>query len=260
MSRIAILSDVHANYHALCAVAEDAHSVEGCTEIACLGDMVGFNAHPLECLDYFRELNCIVVKGRHEQLLLDMEFTNIDPLAEASLQWTREIVTEEQLRWMASLPYQRIVRPEDGKGSSFIVTHSSLDQPRSWNKIASCSDAVHSMARQFANVAFCGHTHSPAVYISERQGVSELPCVIEEILMNGSVDIKIQSGCKYCINVGSVGQPRGAVMDACYAVYDTAEGLVRLKRVAYDVRAAQQAIVDSGLPIALAACLGPFEM
>lgn len=57
---------------------------------------------------------------------------------------------------------------------------------------------------------------------------------------------------KYFINVGSVGQPRDGDPRACYGIYDTNLDLVIIKRVTYDVQAAQQAIRDAGLPQYLA--------
>ena len=61
---------------------------------------------------------------------------------------------------------------------------------------------------------------------------------------------------KYFINVGSVGQPRDGDPRACYGIYDTALNLVIIKRVPYDVPAAQQAVQDAGLPQYLADRLG----
>ena len=47
--RIAIISDVHGNRHALEAVRR-AQRQAGVTRTWCLGDMVGYGAHPNECL------------------------------------------------------------------------------------------------------------------------------------------------------------------------------------------------------------------
>ena len=63
MSRSAIISDIHANLHALAAVMNDVQA-EACTDVVCLGDVVGYNAYPKECLDYIRSLNCPIVQAR----------------------------------------------------------------------------------------------------------------------------------------------------------------------------------------------------
>ena len=56
----------------------------------------------------------------------------------------------------------------------------------------------------------------------------------------------------YLINPGSVGQPRDHDPRAAYAVWDSQHRLLTLRRVAYDVRAAQQRILAAGLPASLA--------
>ena len=64
--RFAILSDIHANLEALEAVLADARE-RRCTHFVCLGDVVGYNASPTECIERVRELNCTVVKGNHDE-------------------------------------------------------------------------------------------------------------------------------------------------------------------------------------------------
>ena len=60
--RFAIFSDVHANLEALEAVLADARARK-CTRFVCLGDGVGYNANPGECVERVRELDCPVVGG-----------------------------------------------------------------------------------------------------------------------------------------------------------------------------------------------------
>ena len=50
----------------------------------------------------------------------------------------------------------------------------------------------------------------------------------------------------------SVGQPRDSDPRACYGIYDTDLNLIIIKRVEYDIRAAQDAIRSVGLPEYLA--------
>ena len=47
--KFALFGDIHANLEALEAVLEDAEKNE-CTHYACIGDIVGYNANPSECL------------------------------------------------------------------------------------------------------------------------------------------------------------------------------------------------------------------
>ena len=64
--RCAILGDIHGNLQALEAVLADAREY-GCTEFHCLGDVVGYNANPSECLEIVRNLPGACVLGNHDQ-------------------------------------------------------------------------------------------------------------------------------------------------------------------------------------------------
>jgi diadenosine tetraphosphatase ApaH/serine/threonine PP2A family protein phosphatase len=64
--------------------------------------------------------------------------------------------------------------------------------------------------------------------------------------------LSLQQGKKYLINVGSVGQPRDGDWRSAYCIYDTTSNEVELRRVEYDLPAAQAAIRDAGLPAKLA--------
>ncbi len=67
--------------------------------------------------------------------------------------------------------------------------------------------------------------------------------------------LDVNPDCLYLVNPGSVGQPRDHDPRAAYAVWDSGSGLLTLRRVAYDVQAAQSRIVEAGLPLSLAARL-----
>ncbi len=54
------------------------------------------------------------------------------------------------------------------------------------------------------------------------------------------------------INPGSVGQPRDGDPRSAYAVYEPEARLVTLRRVEYNIAAAQRKILEAGLPELLA--------
>ena len=63
--RYGILGDVHANLTALRKALEVLRS----EQVSCLisvGDVVGYGAAPLECIELLREANAIVVQGNHD--------------------------------------------------------------------------------------------------------------------------------------------------------------------------------------------------
>ncbi len=57
---------------------------------------------------------------------------------------------------------------------------------------------------------------------------------------------------KYFINVGAVGQPRDNNPKAAYVLYDMTAQTIELRRLDYDIAAAQQKILEAGLPDRLA--------
>ena len=79
--RYAILGDIHANWEALTAVLADAEE-HGVTKYVCVGDIVGYNASPSECLAKIRELCSVIVRGNHDHYVSHDEcLEDFHPLA-----------------------------------------------------------------------------------------------------------------------------------------------------------------------------------
>jgi diadenosine tetraphosphatase ApaH/serine/threonine PP2A family protein phosphatase len=232
--RFAIFGDIHANLHALQAVMADAKA-NACTHFVCMGDVVGYNAFPRECLEFVRGLECPIVKGNHdEQASMLGEQDGFNPLAEEAMYWTRGQLSEEHKEWLRSLRLQRQVR-------DFTIVHATLDTPHKWGYVFNQLDAAASFSYQHTGLCFIGHTHTPKAYVRDGT-VRTIPLDI----------LALQPGKKYLINVGSVGQPRDGDWRAAYCIYDTSTNEVDLRRVEYDLAGAQNAILKAGLPVKLA--------
>jgi diadenosine tetraphosphatase ApaH/serine/threonine PP2A family protein phosphatase len=232
--RLAIISDIHANLEAFEAVLADARENK-CTDFVCLGDVVGYNANPHECVDRVREMDCPIVKGNHdEQASLLESSRDFNEMAEAAIQWTRDHLTEEDKDWLRGLKLQQQVR-------DFTIVHATLDTPEQWGYVFNNLDAAASFTYQHTTVCFFGHTHVPMGFIRDegvqRQRIDKL---------------RIDSAKKYFINVGSVGQPRDGDWHAAYCIYHIESNVVEQRRVKYDVATAQKKIIDAGLPRLLA--------
>src|SRR5271156_1340698 len=99
----AVFVAFHANLEALRAVPADAEA-RGCTHYVCLGDIVGYNANPHECVEIVRNLECPTVKGNHdEQASIETDLENFNPLAEEAIAWTREHLTDDDKKWLREL-------------------------------------------------------------------------------------------------------------------------------------------------------------
>ena len=232
--RIALFGDIHANLEALNAVIEDATS-QNCDQWVCLGDIVGYNANPGECLDLVRSMDCPAVKGNHdEDASGDHSLQSMNPTAARALEWTREALSEEQRKWLRGL---RMVR----QVSNFTAVHSTLDQPQSWGYVTNKFDAMSNFSYQFTDVCFHGHTHVPRVFVKERKVREEAAELVE-----------VERDMKYFVNIGSVGQPRDGDPRACYVIYDLGKKLINFRRVDYDRAETQKKILAAGLPSRLA--------
>lgn len=88
--KYAILADLHANLEALDAVLRD-QKAQGCTHMACLGDVVGYGADPKECVEIIRALNIPVVKGNQDEYASsDVPLEGFNPNAAKAVEWTRK--------------------------------------------------------------------------------------------------------------------------------------------------------------------------
>lgn len=232
--RFAILSDLHANLEATEAVLADARESE-CTHFVCLGDVVGYNANPRECLEIVQKLECPVVKGNHdEQASLEESSRDFNALAEMAINWTRAQLTESDKAWLRELPLLRRVE-------NFTIVHATLDAPEQWGYVFNALDAAASFTQQPTPVCFFGHTHVAGAFVQD-SGVKRV-----------TVDqLEIEETKKYFINAGSVGQPRDGDWRAAYCIYDVDKKVVEQRRVTYDVVTAQQKIIKAGLPHLLA--------
>jgi diadenosine tetraphosphatase ApaH/serine/threonine PP2A family protein phosphatase len=232
--RFAILSDLHANLEATEAVLADARERD-CTHFVCLGDVVGYNANPHECVEIVQKMGCPVVKGNHdEQATLTGSSRSFNALAETAINWTREHLTDQDKEWLRGLPLTRQVR-------DFTIVHATLDTPAQWGYAFNNLDAIASFTYQQTTVCFFGHTHVAGAFVRD-DGVKKMK--IDQL--------RIEETKKYFINVGSVGQPRDGDWRAAYCIYHIENNVVEQRRVKYDLATAQEKIIQAGLPRLLA--------
>lgn len=236
--KYAILADIHANLEALEVVLADSRE-QKCTHYACLGDVVGYNANPKECLDQIRDMGMPCVKGNHDEYCsIESNLEGFNPHAAEAIQWTRAQLTEEDREWLRNLKYIRLV-------ASYSIVHATLDGPQRWGYVFDRLAAAASFTYQNTSVCFFGHTHVPMAFIRD------------SVVRGGTYSkFKIEPGRKYFINVGSVGQSRDGVAKATYVIYNMDEGSVELRRLDYDIAKTQAKIRAAGLPERLAERLG----
>ncbi|MHB9006154.1 MAG: metallophosphoesterase family protein [Limisphaerales bacterium] len=234
--RFAIIADIHANLEALQTVLNDAKEQQA-THYVCLGDVVGYNANPKECLEIIRASGMPCVKGNHDEYVsMDDHLEGFNPHAAEAVEWTRKELTPEDRIWLRDLKYNRLV-------ANFSVVHATLDAPKRWGYVFPQDKfaAAASFTYQNTGVCFFGHTHVPVAFVRD------------SVVRGGSYSkFRVEAGRKYFVNVGSVGQSRDGVPKATYVVYDLEEGSIELRRLDYDMATTQAKILAAGLPHRLA--------
>lgn len=212
--RRAVLTDVHGNLHALKATLKSIDDAE-VDRLICLGDTVGYGAHPAECIELIRERCAVVLAGNHDWGVAGMTsllWFNAD--ARDAARWTRKQLSQKQLDWLEELPLE--VREGD-----IHFVHGSPESPEHWLYVRGALDAEHALKLSGARLLFVGHSHMAAIHR----------------FVKGAVVI-----------AGSVGQPRDGDPRAGWCLFDDETGELEIVRVKYDVKGAQEAIRSTGLP------------
>lgn len=224
--RIAVIADIHSNIISLDRVLSDIDGKK--TDlIVCLGDLVGYAAHPDEVIDTIREKKILTVKGNYDEavgeelMVCGCDYTNPKDMENAaiSLNWTIENTREDNKEFLKSLPKEIKMAFE---GRTILFVHGS---PRKINEYLkeNSREAEEVMADCEADILVCGHTHKPYYKMY---------------------------GSKMLINAGSAGKPKTGSSKANYAVIDLYGGgaKVEIHEVDYDCESTARAIEENGLP------------
>jgi len=240
--RHAVLSDVHGNLEALSAVLQDAAS-EGALGILCLGDVVGYGADPVPCVELLGGRAARMVAGNHEHGALGrLDLGWFNPAARAAALWTRDQLGADHAAYLSGLGLQTTM------GEATCV-HASPRRPEEWDYLISEDDGFRAFSAFDTRLCFVGHSHRPAVWSLGSGGPDH-----EDLGGPACHDRQIPfgDGRRYIVNVGSVGQPRDRDPRAAYILWDEDERRVTLRRVAYDHKKAAAKILAAGLPRVLA--------
>jgi putative phosphoesterase len=159
MTRIALISDIHANEVALRAVLTEIRRT-GVDQVICLGDVATLGPRPNAVIEILGELDCLCIMGNHDEFLLDAELVHTysaSPRVVASINWSRSRLSSVELDFLRGFERGR----EISLGKSTVqLFHGS---PRShMEDILSSTppEALDEMlARTTGMVLAGGHTH-----------------------------------------------------------------------------------------------------
>ena len=239
--KYAIISDLHANLEALEAVLADMQP--HADAVICLGDIVGYNANPNECLELVQNVCNVVIAGNHDQAACDLRlYDDFSEYAKEAMHWTREQLTPAWKQYLYSLPNTATF------GGCWLAAHGS---PRDTDEylfhelhFQEAFSYLHAYMPDLRG-CFIGHTHLPMIWECTQEG-------LVRPAETTSLRVTLDSTRRYIINPGSVGQPRYGSPEASYLLLDDQALTVEFRFVDYDVATAQDKIYDAMLPLPLA--------
>jgi putative phosphoesterase len=230
--RIAVVSDIHGNLTAFEAVLADLRDASP-DLVLHGGDLADSGSSPIEIVDRVRDLGWPGVMGNTDEMLVNpvalesfASQSSAPPHLWAAVREiasaTREILGEERLAWMRSLPLVQ-------RQATLGLVHAS---PASCWRAPAEDAADGQLETIFAPLAkpvvVFGHTHRPFIRTLPGTGLT-------------------------IANAGSVGLPYDGDPRASYALIDSAGTLQRgntvsLRRVEYDLERELQRLSSCGLP------------
>ena len=234
--RVAVISDIHANLHALEAVLEaiDANPPDN---LWCLGDLVGYGPRPNEVTAIVEERADVCLIGNHDLGVLGrIDLDEFAPDAAESARWTQAVLLDEARAYLERLS------PE-AKLDEAELYHASPRDPV-WEYVITEEAARDALEVAKAPIVLVGHSHL-ALAIA----------LVEDELAGGlapeGTDADLAEG-RWVLNPGSVGQPRDGDPRAAWVELDLEARTARFRRVSYPVEQTQAEIRERELPEALA--------
>lgn len=204
--------------HALRSVLEDVDRTDP-DEVAFLGDAVGYNAYPGECLSILRERCDAMILGNHDEAVVEGGEEWFNPAARAGVEHSREKLDADAVSFLRGLPMQTEI-------AGIHLVHGSPRGPTTEYVFPdthpeALEQMVHHPSVGDVSLVAMGHTHVP--FVREIDGLT-------------------------AVNVGSAGQPRDGDPRACWALVETDPVDVEIRRVEYDIEAAVEAVRKAKLP------------
>jgi putative phosphoesterase len=228
MNAVAVVTDIHANLHALRAALRRLEEL-GIERVYCGGDLVGYGPHPNEVCALIEDRKIPTIYGNYDHAigrdLEDCGCAYVDQhdreLGQRSVEWTLAHTSRRSKEFMRGLPFD--LRFEVG-GNRVRLVHGS---PRKVNEYLFEGKPARTFERIAAgadcDVLVFGHTHRP--WIREYGGV-------------------------LFVNCGSVGKPKDGDPRGSFAILRPAVESVEvtIERVAYDAETVARQVVEAGLP------------
>jgi predicted phosphodiesterase len=236
--RVAVISDIHGNLHALEAVLGSIDT-DAPDAIWCLGDLVGYGPQPNRCCELVSQQADVCLIGNHDLGVLGrIDLENFSPDAAASANWTKNVLEDGPRSYLDPL------QPSAVQGEVGLY-HASPRDPV-WEYVLAPQAAIASLAAVDHALILVGHSHVALRFGDEERALA---------LCQDGFEVDLSRG-RWLLNPGSVGQPRDGDPRAAYLLLDLDAKRAVYHRVEYPVEQTQAEIREHGLPGALAERLG----
>jgi len=219
--RIAILSDIHGNAHALDCCLHDLALRGGADVIVAAGDLCMDGPRPKQVLKRLRIAGARSVRGNTDRMVGEGRLEELDPEDARGAAWVRAEIGEEWTQWLAELPLTLTFgEGEDG----LLVCHANPknDDEHVWPD--AYDDTLERLVGDVVQrtIAF-GHLHLP--YVRLWRG-------------------------RTLVNVASAGLPKDGDPQAHYAILTRRSGgwEVQERRVPFDIEKVARQLRKSGVP------------
>ena len=238
--RVAVVSDIHSNLHALEAVLA-AIDAEAPDELWCLGDLVGYGPRPNECCAAIADRADVCLAGNHDLAVRGtIDLAEFHGDAGLAARWTQEVLDPE---WRLLLDR---LTPE-GAAHGVALYHASARDPV-WEYVLSDEAALATLDAAGSPLVLVGHSHVALLVVQSGDD-------LDGGLAAADTEVEL-GGVRALLNPGSVGQPRDGDPRAAYLLLDLDAQRAAFSRVEYDIERTQREMREAGLPELLAARLG----
>ena len=218
--KIAVISDIHANWQALEAVVNDIKE-QDCDRVFCLGDLAMAGPEPAKVIDYVKkQKEWVVIQGNTDKMIAEFTPEIINslkgkfPVMGNALLYDINLVSDAQKDYLSGLPEQKSLEIE---GVKILLVHGS---PRRNNEDILPDTPLNELEEIIKDVhedlIFCGHTHVPCGFQTNSK--------------------------KTVVNVGSVGRPMTSNPKSCYVVaqFNNGEFTIEHRLIDYDRKKASE--------------------
>lgn len=237
--RYAIISDIHSNLESLQIFLQYLNQLK-IEKVLFLGDLVGYNANPNECIEILSRFNNLeTIRGNHDRAIIENDYYYFSDNAKEAIRWTIKNISQSSYIYL-----NKIEQGPKIIDNAFAICHgSALDEDDYLLAPVYTKGDFLWLKENNINLLFFGHTHYQTAYTLSKKNK------IETIK---KYEIKIKPDVCYLINPGSLGQPRDNDRRASFAVYDSEKQKVNIIKYDYPFEITQRKIRSNNLPSFLA--------